>query len=112
MKKIIFISILAIFVTTIFFNNSLIANAKSLESKSKSYCLMDYATGEYIYFLDSDDEITPDCIDKLVKPLESYRYDFVTADFSLVGGRSVTTYLKARGEYKSGIKEASIFAGK
>lgn len=67
---------------------------------------MDYATGEYIYFLDSDDEITPDCIDKLVKPLESYRYDFVTADFSLVGGRSVTTYLKARGEYKSGIKEA------
>lgn len=67
---------------------------------------MDYASGEYIYFLDSDDEITPYCIEKLVKPLEDYGYDFVTADFTIVGGRPVTTYLKARGEYKSGIKEA------
>lgn len=67
---------------------------------------MDHASGEYIYFLDSDDEITSDCIEKLTKPLENYSYDFVTADFSIVGGRPVTTYLKARGEYKSGIKEA------
>lgn len=67
---------------------------------------MDHASGEYIYFLDSDDEITPDCIEKLTKPLESYRYDFVIADFSIVGGYPITTYLKARGEYKSGIKEA------
>lgn len=67
---------------------------------------MDHASGEYIYFLDSDDEITPYCIEKLVKPLEDYGYDFVTADFTIVGGRPVTTYLKARGEYKSGIKEA------
>lgn len=29
----------------------------------------DVATGEYVYYLDSDDEITPDCIEKLVKPL-------------------------------------------
>ena len=28
------------------------------------------ATGDYIYFLDSDDEITPDCIEKLAKPIE------------------------------------------
>lgn len=67
---------------------------------------MDHASGEYIYFLDSDDEITPECIERLVKPLENYKYDFVTADFTIVGGRPVTTYLKARGEYKSGIKEA------
>lgn len=67
---------------------------------------MDHASGEYIYFLDSDDEITPDCIEKLVKPLENYRYDFVIADFSIIGDRQVTTYLKARGEYKTGIKEA------
>ena len=67
---------------------------------------MDHASGDYIYFLDSDDEITPDCIKKLAKPLESYKYDFVTADFTIVGDRPVTTYLKARGEYKSGIKEA------
>ena len=67
---------------------------------------MDHASGEYIYFLDSDDEITPECIERLVKPLDNYKYDLVTADFTIVGGRLVTTYLKARGEYKSGIKEA------
>lgn len=67
---------------------------------------MDHASGEYIYFLDSDDEVTPDCIEKLANPLENYRYDFVIADFSIIGDRQVTTYLKARGEYKSGIKEA------
>lgn len=67
---------------------------------------MDHASGEYIYFLDSDDEITPDCIEKLANPLENYRYDFVIADFSIIGDRQVTTYLRARGEYKTGIKEA------
>lgn len=30
---------------------------------------IDLATGEYVYFLDSDDEITSDCIEKLAKPL-------------------------------------------
>lgn len=67
---------------------------------------MDHASGEYIYFLDSDDEITPECIERLAKPLENCKYHFVTADFTIVGGRPVTTYLKARGEYISGIKEA------
>ena len=28
------------------------------------------ATGEWIYYLDSDDEITADCIEKLMKPIE------------------------------------------
>lgn len=30
---------------------------------------IDKATGDYIYFLDSDDEITPDCIEKLMSPV-------------------------------------------
>lgn len=64
------------------------------------------ASGDYIYFLDSDDEITVDCIHKLTSPLNKYRYDFVTADFVNVGGRPVTTHLIAEGEYKSTIKEA------
>ena len=67
---------------------------------------MDHASGDYSYFLDSDDEITPECIERLAKPLENCKYHFVTADFTIVGGRPVTTYLKARGEYISGIKEA------
>ena len=29
----------------------------------------DAATGEYIYYLDSDDELTPDCLDKLIQPV-------------------------------------------
>lgn len=31
----------------------------------------DMATGEYVYYLDSDDEIMPDCIEKLVAPLKN-----------------------------------------
>ena len=30
---------------------------------------IDDATGDYIYFLDSDDEITPDCIEKMSSPI-------------------------------------------
>lgn len=32
----------------------------------------DAATGDYVYYLDSDDEITPDCIEKLVKATEVF----------------------------------------
>lgn len=39
-----------------------------------------YARGEYIFFLDSDDTITPDCIDKLYSPLRDKSYDFVFAN--------------------------------
>lgn len=45
---------------------------------------MDAATGEYIYFLDSDDAITEDCIEALVKPLEKQKYDFVIGNVRLV----------------------------
>lgn len=43
------------------------------------------ATGDYIYFLDSDDEITPDCMEALVRPLEQERYDVAIADYRVVG---------------------------
>lgn len=49
-----------------------------------------YATGDYIYFLDSDDEITPDCIEKLVKPLYHELYDFVIGGYKTVGGSQKT----------------------
>lgn len=41
---------------------------------------MDAATGDYIYFLDSDDELTADCIERLAKPLEEADYSFVLGD--------------------------------
>lgn len=46
---------------------------------------IDAATGEYIYFLDSDDEITPDCIELLAEPLKKKKYDFVIGDYKTVG---------------------------
>lgn len=37
----------------------------------------DAATGDYFFFLDSDDEITEECIENLVKPLATWRFDVV-----------------------------------
>lgn len=45
---------------------------------------MDAATGDYFYFLDSDDELTPDCIEKLTAPLAQARYDVVVGSFDIV----------------------------
>ena len=39
------------------------------------------ATGEYVYFLDSDDEITPDCISSLISPLSISDYDMVVGGY-------------------------------
>lgn len=43
------------------------------------------ASGEYIYFLDSDDEITKNCIEELVKVAIKHQPDFVIADYSILG---------------------------
>lgn len=43
------------------------------------------ATGDYVYFLDSDDEITPDCMEILAAPLSSSRYDFVIGGYRVTG---------------------------
>lgn len=46
---------------------------------------LEAATGDYVYFLDSDDDITPDCIESLVAPLSERNYDLVIGDYSVVG---------------------------
>lgn len=46
---------------------------------------IDAATGDYVYFLDSDDEVTPDCIDVLAAPLAATHYDLTVGDYRLVG---------------------------
>jgi glycosyltransferase involved in cell wall biosynthesis len=43
------------------------------------------ATGDYIYFLDSDDEITEDCIEALAQPLRGERLDMTVADYRVIG---------------------------
>ena len=48
---------------------------------------IDAATGDYVYFLDSDDEITPDCISRLAAPLQQRDYDFVVGDYEIIGSK-------------------------
>lgn len=43
------------------------------------------ATGDYLFFIDSDDEITENCIDLLVEPLNKYSYDIVMGYYQTVG---------------------------
>lgn len=43
------------------------------------------STGDYIYFLDSDDHITKTCIEKLVYAAKIYDPDFLIADYKTVG---------------------------
>lgn len=43
------------------------------------------ATGEYVYFLDSDDDIAEDCIESLVRPVASDKVDVVVADYKVIG---------------------------
>ena len=49
---------------------------------------IDAATGEYIFFLDSDDEITPDCIELLSAPLKEKMYDFVIGNYEVIGDKN------------------------
>jgi glycosyltransferase involved in cell wall biosynthesis len=46
---------------------------------------MDAATGDYLYFLDSDDTIEPNAIRLLTAPLKKKKYDFVTANYQFTG---------------------------
>ena len=43
-------------------------------------------TGDYVYFLDSDDEITPDCIERLTRPMNGEKtFDLVVGDYRITG---------------------------
>ncbi len=46
---------------------------------------MDAARGEYVYFLDSDDWISDDCVEKLAKPIQNEAFDIVVGDYVTVG---------------------------
>ncbi len=46
------------------------------------------ANGEYIYFMDSDDEITENCIELHYNEIKKKQSDFTVANFNLVGAKS------------------------
>lgn len=57
---------------------------------------IDTATGEYLYFLDSDDEITPNCIECLTKPLSQREFDMVIGDMKVVGNDNLQCSLSLK----------------
>ena len=56
----------------------------------------DSAIGEYIYYLDSDDYISDDCIETLAAPLLEKKYDILLGDYEMFGNRHDPTLLQER----------------
>lgn len=64
---------------------------------------IDVANGEYVFFLDSDDWISDDCIERLAQPLGFGQYDFVVGDWTIEG--MVSHVYCQEGEYhRKGLK--------
>ena len=58
---------------------------------------IDVSCGEYVFFLDSDDWISDDCIERLRQPLDLEQYDFVVGHYERDGKDSFVTC--PEGEY-------------
>lgn len=65
---------------------------------------IDHATGDYLYFLDSDDEISPDCIESLVAGLTTTKHDFVIGNYQTQGTDKTYPQLK--------LADGSVISGK
>lgn len=50
---------------------------------------MKYANGNFIFFMDSDDEIVPDCIEKHYEALKESDADFTIGNICLEGAKSI-----------------------
>lgn len=55
------------------------------------------ATGDYVFFMDSDDEITLDCIEKHLNIIEKYQVDFTIANIRMIGGSTIHNTQKVIG---------------
>ena len=53
---------------------------------------IDAASGDYLFFLDSDDEIMNDCIEKLANPLKKERYDIIVGNTRRIDAENNTIY--------------------
>ena len=66
---------------------------------------MDVATGDYIFFLDSDDELFPDSIANLAKPLENDCYDVVAGFVKYLTVKSPDQVFDCNGPQELNISE-------
>lgn len=57
---------------------------------------MNIATGEYICFVDSDDELTIDSIERLVMALDNNHYDIVVGNTKTLGNDNLNEYLRMK----------------
>lgn len=64
---------------------------------------IDAACGEYVFFLDSDDWISDDCIERLAQPLGFEQYDFVMGDYNRQGEDSHVPCQEGK-YHKNGLK--------
>lgn len=70
----------------------------------------DAAQGDYIYYLDSDDEITPDCIEKLARPVErDPSLEMVAASHRVVSDTPMTIKIPREEEFFSSEEVRAYF---
>lgn len=62
------------------------------------------AKGKYIYQLDDDDTMTPDCLEKLVTAAEKTDADMVVGNFDIIGDEKDIPRFNTNEEYLSGEK--------
>lgn len=71
------------------------------------------SSGDYVYYLDSDDEMKRDCISIMTEPLTHREYDFIISDYEEVGFSVKQPHLHLpNGEYKGDEILNNICSGK
>lgn len=62
---------------------------------------LQYTTGDYIFFLDSDDDLNKDCIQKMVEKVVLYKPDFVIGEINVLGDENMSrvNYLSISADY-------------
>lgn len=68
------------------------------------------ATGDYLLFVDSDDELTPDCIELLEKPLTEASFDLVVGDTAIIGNDDLHEYLRLKLDDGTVLRGADIIS--
>ena len=73
---------------------------------------MDAAKGDYLFFLDSDDELTEDCIEKLATPLKNEQYDMVLGDLINIRLSDNNEWIERKTNFKLKLEDKTILRDK